>query len=102
MLVFSVLNKLTISHKILYECCVIGVHYILVLLDFLISSNIIPGFDVLLTAHLIIFILVIKQLDAQNLFFSKFISRLYIFQAPCAHRQEVKIVLYTRGCIVQF
>ena len=23
-----------------------------------------------------------------------FISRLYMFRAPCAHRQEVKIVLY--------
>ena len=42
-----------------------------------------------------IFILVINQIDAQNLFYNKFISRLYIFRAPCAHRQEVKIVLYS-------
>ena len=62
------------------------------------------------------FILVINQLDAQNLFYNKFISCLYMFRAPCAHRQEVKIVrvLYslwyhhtyrcddTRGCITQF
>ena len=60
------------------------------------------------------FILVINQLDAQNLFYSKFISCLYMFRATCAHRQEVKIVLYslwyhhnyscndTRGCIIQF
>ena len=41
-----------------------------------------------------IFILVIKQIDAQNLFYNKFISCLYMFRAPCAHRQEVKIVLY--------
>ena len=41
------------------------------------------------------FILVIKQLDAKNLFSSKFISCLYMFRAPCAHRQEVKIVLYS-------
>ena len=41
------------------------------------------------------FILVINQLDAQNLFYSKFISCLYMFRAPCAHRQEVKIVLYS-------
>ena len=41
-----------------------------------------------------IFILVINQLNAQNLFYSKFIIRLYMFRAPCAHRQEVKIVLY--------
>ena len=53
------------------------------------------AFDVLLTVHLSIFILVINQLDAQNLFYSKFISCLYMFQAQCAHRQEVKIILYS-------
>ena len=41
------------------------------------------------------FILVINQLDAQNLFYNKFISCLYMFRAPCAHRQEVKVVLYS-------
>ena len=76
----------------------------------------------------LMFILVINQLYAQNLFYNKFISCLYMFRAPCAHRQEVKIVLYslwyhhtcrwpsrarvhrtatyryddTRGCIIQF
>ena len=50
--------------------------------------------DVLLTVHLSIFILIINQLDAQNLFYNKLISCLYMFRAPCAHRQEVKIVLY--------
>ena len=84
-------------------------------------------FYVLLTVHLSMFILVINQLDAHNLFYSKFISCLYMFREPCAHRQEVKIVLYsiwyhhtymwpsrpvhrtatymcddTRGCIIQF
>ena len=29
------------------------------------------------------------------LFYNKFISCLYMFQALCAHRQEVKIVLYS-------
>ena len=53
-------------------------------------------FYVLLTVHLSIFILVINQLDAQNLFYNKFISCLYMFRAPCAHRQEVKIVFYSR------
>ena len=53
------------------------------------------NFDVLLTVHLSIFILVINQLDAQNLFYNKFISCLYMFRAPCAHRQEVEIVLYS-------
>jgi hypothetical protein len=53
------------------------------------------NFDVLLTAQLSIFSLVITQLDAQNLFYDKFISFFYMFRAPCAHRQEVKIVLYS-------
>ena len=39
--------------------------------------------------------LIINQLDAQNLFYNKFISCLYMFRALCAHRQEVKIVLYS-------
>jgi len=51
-------------------------------------------FYVLLTVHLSIFILVSNQLDAQNLFYNKFISFLYMFRAQCAHRQEGKIVLY--------
>ena len=67
-----------------------------------------------LSLHTVAFILIINQLDAQNLFYSKFISCLYMFRAPCAHRQEVKIVLYSlwyhqsyrcgdaRGCIIQF
>jgi len=40
-------------------------------------------------------ILVINQLDAQNLFCNKFISCLYMFRAPCAHRQEAKIIVYS-------
>ena len=62
-------------------------------------ANSIYGFffflNVLLTVLLSIFILVINQLDAQNFFLSKFISCLYMFRAPCAHRQELKIVLYS-------
>jgi len=53
------------------------------------------NFDVLLTVHLSIFIFVVNQLDAQNLFYNKFISCLYMFRSPYAHRQEVKIVLYS-------
>jgi len=45
--------------------------------------------------HLSIFILVSNQIDAQNLFYNKFISCLYMFRASSAHRQEVKIVLYS-------
>ena len=52
-------------------------------------------FFFLLTVHLSIFILVINQPDAQNLFYNKFISCLYMFRAPCAHRQEVKMLLYS-------
>ena len=48
-------------------------------------------FYVLLTVHLSIIILVINHHDAQNLFYNKFISCLYIFRAPCAHRQEVNL-----------
>jgi len=29
------------------------------------------------------------------LFYNKFISYLYMFRAKCAHRQEIKIVLYS-------
>jgi len=51
------------------------------------------------------------------LFYNKFFICLYMFRAPCAHHQEVKIVLYsiwyhhtcrwpgrppTRCCIIQF
>ena len=52
-------------------------------------------FYVLLTMQLSIFILVVNQLDAQNLFYNEFISYLYMFRAPYAHRQEVRIVLYS-------
>jgi len=36
-----------------------------------------------------------NQLYAQTLFYNKILSCLYMFRAPCAHRQEVKIVLYS-------
>ena len=52
-------------------------------------------FYVLLTMHFSIFILVINQPNTQNLFYNKFISCLYMFRAPCAHHQEVNIVLYS-------
>jgi len=44
-------------------------------------------FYVLLTVRPSVFILAINQLDAQNLFYSKFISCLYMFRTPCAYRQ---------------
>jgi len=31
----------------------------------------------------------------ENLFYNKFISYLYMFRAPRAHRQEIKIVLHS-------
>jgi len=40
------------------------------------------------------FYLNINQLDALN-FYNEFILCLYMFRAPCAHRQEAKIVLYS-------
>ena len=54
----------------------------------------ISSYDVLLTVHLSILILVINQLGAQNLFHSKFISCLYMFRAPCAHRLFFFIYLF--------
>ena len=45
-------------------------------------------FDVLLTVHLSTFILVINQLDAQNLFYNKFISWLYMFRAHGARNMQ--------------
>jgi len=53
----------------------------------------------------ILFILVINQLDAQNLLYNKFISCLYMFRAPCAHRLWYHHTYRcddTRGCIIQF
>ena len=47
----------------------------------------------LLDSECTFFILIINQLDAQNLFYNKFISCLYVFRASFAHRQEVKTVL---------
>jgi len=56
----------------------------------------VPNVDVLLTVHLSIFILVINQLDAHKfLFYNKFISYLYMFRAPRAHHQVVKIALHS-------
>ena len=48
-----------------------------------------------LTQHYVLFIfyLNINQLDALN-FYNELISCLYMFQAPCVNRQEVKIVQY--------
>ena len=63
------------------------------------QSNHLPhkptSFYVSLTVQLSIFILVINHIDAQNLFYNKFLSCLHMFRAPCAHRQDVKIVLYS-------
>jgi len=58
------------------------------------TQKMITNFDVLLTAHLSK-ILAINQLDAETFFHNKFISCLFMFRAPCAYRQEVKIVLYS-------
>jgi len=54
------------------------------------QCSLFSSFDVLLTVHLSI-ILVINQLNAQNLVFNKFIICLYMFRALCArdgHLQE--------------
>jgi len=48
----------------------------------------IMNFDVLLTLHLSIFVLVINQLDGQNFGFIIHVS------STCAHHQEVKIAIH--------
>jgi len=55
-------------------------------------------FDVLLTVHLSI-ILVINQIMNKFLFYNKFIICLYMFRALCAHHQEVKLY-FTASCII--
>jgi len=70
-------------------------YYFDVLLTVQLSILLTVQLSILLTAQLSIFILVIIQTDAQNLFNIKFISCLYVFRAPCAHRQEIKIALYS-------
>jgi len=52
-------------------------------------------FIVLLTVHLSIFISVFNQLDAQNLFHSKFYFMPVHVSSTCAHHQEVKIALHS-------
>jgi len=44
-------------------------------------------------------VLVINQLNAQVLFYNKFIICLYMFRAPCAHHQEVKLYYTASGII---
>ena len=67
-------------------------------MTFLKSSNVRKSvhlfiYDVLLTVHLSIFISVINQLDAQNLFHNKFYFMPLHVSSTCAHHQEVKIAL---------
>ena len=50
-------------------------------------------FDVLLTMHLSIFILVFNQFGAKNLFHNKFYFMPLHVSSTCAHHQEVKITL---------
>jgi hypothetical protein len=51
-------------------------------------------FYVLLTVHLSIYISLFNQLDAQNLFHSKFYFMPVHVSSTCVHHQEVKIALY--------
>jgi len=55
--------------------------------------------DVLLTLHLSIFISVINQLDAQNLFYNKFISYLYMFRAHVLIIRRSKLYYTASGII---
>jgi len=53
------------------------------------------NFDVLLTVQLSIFISVFNQLDAQNLFHSKFYFMPLHVSSTCAYHQQVKIALHS-------
>ena len=55
-------------------------------------------FDVLLTVHLRI-ILAINQFNAKMFFYNKFIIRLYMFRALCAHHQRSKLYYTASGII---
>jgi len=69
-----------------------------VLLHYLINDTIFrkkTDFDVLLTVHLSIFISIINQLDAQDLFHNKFYFLPLHVSSTCAHHQEVKISLHS-------
>jgi len=58
------------------------------------SQSLYVYFDILLTVHLCIN-LAITNLMHKIFFYNKFIIRLYMFRALCAHHQEVKIVLHS-------
>ena len=52
-------------------------------------------FDILLTVHISIFILVFNQLAAQNLFHNTFYFMPLHVSSTCADHQEVKIALHS-------
>ena len=90
---YMVLVKSIVEVSIFYWDCCYEKNYFAVILDlFTVRGTGYPSHHI--HEHGI-FILVANQLDAQNMFYSKFISCLYMFRAPRAHRQEVKIVLYS-------
>jgi len=60
--------------------------------------NFLSDFDVLLTVHLSIFILVINQLHAKNYVFQWVYFLPLHVSSTCAHHREVKIVLYSLWC----
>ena len=55
--------------------------------------------QILLTVHLSIFILVINQIDAQYLFYNKFISCLYVFRAHVLIVRRSKLYYTASGII---
>ena len=57
------------------------------------------NFDVLVTVHLNIFISVINQIDAQNLFYNKVISCLYMFRAHVLIIRGSKLYYTASGII---
>jgi hypothetical protein len=78
------------------------------------NTFIVSGYSLCCVVHCVLFISVFNQLDAQNLFHSKFYFMPLHVSSTCDHQQEVKIVLHslwyhhtyrcddTRGCVIQF
>ena len=81
-----------VASELLYRLCYLIPHTVY-------YTKPIAFFDVLLTVHLSIFILVINQLDAQNLFYIKFISCLYMFRAHVSIIRRSKLYHTASGII---
>ena len=61
----------------------------------IVDTELFTQYDVMVNLLILILVLVITILMYKVLFYNKFIIRLYMLRALCAHHQEVKILLYS-------